>query len=216
MSTVTWLILLTGMCMLAASGAGGRFPDPAIDEPRAPRTTLKKAVFAGGCFWCTEAVFRLVHGVVKVVSGYSGGTRETANYEAVSTGKTGHAEAIEITYDASKITYGALLRIFFEIAHDPTQLNRQGPDVGSQYRSAIFAITPEQKDIAVAYIQQLDAAQVFPRKIVTEVNAFQAFYEAESYHQNYCSRNPQNPYIRYNALPKIEKLKKARPEAVKK
>lgn len=213
---MAWLTLLAGICLLASHGAGGEFPGPPIDEPRASKTTLKKAVFAGGCFWCMEAVFELVDGVKTVVSGYSGGTRETANYAAVSTGKTGHAEAIAITYDASKVTYGALLRIFFEVAHDPTQLNRQGPDVGPQYRSAIFAITPEQRDIAIAYIQQLEAARVFPRKIVTEVNPFQAFYEAEDYHQNYCSRNPQNPYIRYNALPKIEKLRKVHPEVVKK
>ncbi len=209
-------LFMAGVVLLAFQAQGAAFPDPALDEPRSPAKTLKKAVFAGGCFWCTEAVFEHVDGVVDVVSGYSGGTRETANYEAVSTGRTGHAEAIEITYDASQITYGMLLRVFFEIAHDPTQLNRQGPDVGPQYRSAIFAVSPEQKKIAGAYIQQLEAARVFPRKIVTEVNDFQAFYPAEGYHQNYCARNPNNRYIQLNAQPKVDKLKKRRPELLKK
>jgi len=209
-------LLIAGMVILAFQAEGAAFPDPAVDEPRAPAGTLKRAVLAGGCFWCTEAVFEHVGGVVKVISGYSGGARETANYEAVSTGRTGHAEAIEITYDASKITYGMLLRVFFEIAHDPTQRNRQGPDVGPQYRSAIFALSPEQKRIAQAYIQQLEAARVFPRKIVTEVNDFKAFYEAEGYHQDYCARNPANRYIQLNAQPKVDKLKVRRPELLKK
>lgn len=210
------VLLFAGLALLAFQAEGATFPDPAVDETRPPAKTLKKAVLAGGCFWCTEAVFEHVEGVVNVVSGYSGGTRETANYEAVSTGRTGHAEAIEITYDASKITYGALLRVFFEIAHDPTQLNRQGPDAGPQYRSAIFALNPEQKKIAQAHIQQLEAARVFPRKIVTEINDFKAFYEAEGYHQNYCARNPNNRYIQLNAQPKVDKLKKRRPELLKK
>ena len=192
------------------------FPDPKSDEPRAPQKTLKKAILAGGCFWCTEAVFEYVDGVDKVVSGYSGGTKETADYESVSTGRTRHAEAIEITYDASKITYGQLLKVFFEIAHDPTTLNRQGPDAGPQYRSAVFALNAEQKRIARDYIAQLDQAKAFKSKIVTEVNDFQPFYEAEGYHQNYCRRNPANPYVQSIAVPKVDKLKKTKPEMLKK
>jgi peptide-methionine (S)-S-oxide reductase len=161
-------------------------------------------------------VFEFVDGVEKVVSGYSGGTKETADYEAVSTGRTAHAEAIEITYDASRITYGQLLKVFFEIAHDPTTLNRQGPDVGPQYRSAIFAINAEQQKIARDYIAQLDSVKAFKSKIVTEVADFKAFYEAEGYHQNYCTRNPRNPYVMYNAQPKVEKLKKSKPGMLKK
>ncbi len=209
-------VLFAGFLLLALHVSAAPFPDPKVDETRAAQKTIKKAIVAGGCFWCTEAVFEFVDGVEKVVSGYSGGTKETADYESVSTGRTGHAEAIEITYDASKITYGQLLKVFFEIAHDPTTLNRQGPDVGPQYRSAIFALNSEQKKIAVGYIAQLDAAKALRGKIVTQVSAFEAFYEAEGYHQNYCTRNPRNPYVMYNAQPKVEKLKKSKPEMLKK
>lgn len=209
-------LLFAGLLMLSVNAYAAPFPDPKSDQPLAAQKTIKKAVLAGGCFWCTEAVFEYVDGVEKVVSGYSGGTKETADYETVSTGKTAHAEAIEITYDASTITYGQLLKIFFEIAHDPTKLNRQGPDVGPQYRSAIFALDSNQKRIAKDYIAQLDAAKAFRSKIVTEVNDFKAFYEAEGYHQNYCSRNPRNPYVMFNAQPKVEKLKKSKPELLKK
>jgi len=191
------------------------FPDPAIDAPGASATTLT-AVLAGGCFWCTEAVFNQIEGVEKVVSGYSGGERATANYDAVCGGRTGHAEAIEITYDPSKISYGQLLKIFFSVAHDPTQLNRQGHDVGTQYRSAIFYSNPEQKQIAEAYIKQLDQAKVFRSPIVTEVTPLKAFYPAEGYHQNYCSRNPQNPYVANVAEPKVEKTREHFPELLKK
>lgn len=208
--------VFAGVLLLSLNASAAPFPDPKSDEARTPQKTLKKAVLAGGCFWCTEAVFEYVDGVEKVVSGYSGGTKETADYELVSTGRTAHAEAIEITYDASKITYGQLLKVFFEIAHDPTTLNRQGPDVGPQYRSAIFALDANQKRIAQAYIGQLDAAKAFRSKIVTEVADFKAFYEAEGYHQNYCSRNPRNPYVMFNAQPKVEKLKKSKPELLKK
>ncbi|MFZ5929465.1 MAG: peptide-methionine (S)-S-oxide reductase MsrA [Acidobacteriota bacterium] len=189
------------------------FPDPPIDEK--PAQGLRKAVLAGGCFWCTEAVFELIEGVKDVVSGYSGGAAETANYKRVSMGDTGHAEAVEITYDASVVTFGQLLRVFFEVAHDPTQLNRQGPDVGPQYRSAIFYLNEEQKRIAEAYIRTLNEAKVFRAKIVTEVAPFKAFYPAESYHQDYAANNPGNPYIYYNAVPKVEKLKKACPRLVR-
>jgi peptide-methionine (S)-S-oxide reductase len=196
--------------MLAAD-----FPDPQIDATITP-SAKQTAVFAGGCFWCTEAVFVQIEGVEKVVSGYSGGDRATANYEAVCGGRTGHAEAIQITYDPSKISYGQLLKIFFSVAHDPTQLNRQGNDRGTQYRSAIFYSDPEQKRIAEAYIKQLDQAKVFRSPIVTEVTPLAAFYPGEEYHQNYCSRNPNNPYVAAVAEPKVEKTKEHFPELLKK
>ena len=191
------------------------FPDPAIDALPASGAR-QTAVVAGGCFWCTEAVFNQIEGVEKVVSGYSGGEQGTANYDAVCGGRTGHAEAIEITCDPSKISYGQLLKIFFSVAHDPTQVNRQGHDVGTQYRSAIFYSDPEQKKIAEAYIKQLDQAKVFRSPIVTEVTPLKAFYPAEGYHQNYCSRNPQNPYVASVAEPKVEKTKEYFPELLKK
>jgi peptide-methionine (S)-S-oxide reductase len=191
------------------------FPNPTIDLKNEPAQE-STAVLAGGCFWCTEAVFNQIEGVKKVVSGYSGGERATANYEAVCGGATGHAEAIQITYDPSQVSYGQLLKIFFSVAHDPTQLNRQGNDRGTQYRSAIFYSDPEQKRVAEAYIQQLNQAKVFGAPIVTEVTPLQAFYPAEGYHQNYCSLNPQNPYIQGVAVPKVEKTKKHFPDLLKK
>jgi len=191
------------------------FPDPVIDAKNVS-VTKETAVLAGGCFWCTEGVFVLIEGVEKVVSGYSGGERSTANYEAVCTGRTGHAEAIQITFDPSKISYGQLLKIFFSVAHDPTQLNRQGHDHGTQYRSAIFYSDPEQKEIAEAYIKQLDDAKVFHSPIVTKVTPLEAFYPAEEYHQNYCSRNPNNPYVAGVAEPKAEKTRDYYPELLKK
>lgn len=212
MTTWTTLALLT----LAAAAVtwGADFPDPALDEKPAPGT--KKAVLAGGCFWCTEAVFELVEGVTQVRSGYSGGARETADYRRVTQGDTGHAEAIEILYDSSKVTYGQLLRVFFEVAHDPTTLNRQGADIGTQYRSAIFYTNDEQRRIAEAYIRQLDAARAFRQKIVTQLTPLTAFYEAEGYHQNYAAQNPDNPYIGAVAMPKVEKFKKACPRLLRK
>ena len=195
----------------SASGAGVPFPDPAVDEKPAPQKTLKKAVLAGGCFWCTEVVYEYVEGVTQVLSGYSGGTKETADYRRVSEGDTAHAEAIEVTYDASKITYGQLLRVFFEVAHDPTQLNRQGPDYGKQYRSAVFYANDEQKRIAEAYIKQLDEAKVFKKKIVTTLEPFRQFYLAEAYHQDFVKNNPNHGYVVVNALPKVDKLRKACP-----
>jgi peptide-methionine (S)-S-oxide reductase len=191
------------------------FPDPAIDT-KGVSASRQTAVLAGGCFWCTEAVFVQIEGVEKVVSGYSGGDRASANYEAVCSGKSGHAEAIQITYDPSKISYGQLLKIFFSVAHDPTQLNRQGHDVGTQYRSAIFYSDPEQKRIAEAFIKQLEQAKVFRSPIVTEVTPLKDFYPAEEYHQNYCSRNPHNPYVAGVAEPKVEKTKESYPELLKK
>ena len=191
------------------------FPDPVIDA-KSVSAGKQTAVLAGGCFWCTEAVFVQIEGVAKVVSGYSGGDSGTANYEAVCSGRTGHAEAIQITYDPSKISYGQLLKIFFSVAHDPTQLNRQGHDHGTQYRSAIFYSDPEQKQVAEAYIKQLEQAKVFRSPIVTEVTPLKAFYPAEEYHQNYCSLNPHNPYVASVAEPKVEKTRESYPELLKK
>jgi peptide-methionine (S)-S-oxide reductase len=192
------------------------FPAPAQDTPKSATRSMQTAVLAGGCFWCTEAVYEAVAGVEKVVSGYSGGTAKTAQYKLVGEGRTDHAEAIEITYDASRITFGQILQIFFAVAHDPTQLNRQGPDWGRQYRSAIFYANEEQKKIAEAYIAQLMAARVFKDKIVTEVVPLKAFYPAEDYHQDYVKHNPMNPYVQVNSVPKVSKLKKSYPQWVKK
>jgi len=182
-----------------------QFPDPAIDAT--PASGDATAVLAGGCFWCVEAVYLQLDGVRSVTSGYAGGTADTADYEAVCTGRTGHAEAVEIRYDPNKLTYGKLLKVFFSIAHDPTTRDRQGPDVGRQYRSAIFYANDEQKRIAEAYIKQLDVGKVFDRPIVTEVSLLERFYEAEAYHQNYAARNPGQPYIAYTALPKVKKVR---------
>lgn len=165
-------------------------------------------VVAGGCFWCTEAVFQQIEGVEKVVSGYSGGDASTANYDAVCSGRTGHAEAIQISYDPAKVSYGQILKVFFSAAHDPTQRNRQGNDVGTQYRSAIFYSGDEQKRIAAAYIRQLDEAGIFRAPIATEVTPLKAFYPAEGYHQNYCNLNAHNPYVAAVAMPKVEKTRK--------
>ena len=185
--------------------AEGAFPEPAVDAKGTGRQT---AVLAGGCFWCTEAVFEPLAGVERVVSGYSGGTSETARYDLVSEGKTDHAEAIEITFDPAKISYGRLLKVFFSVAHDPTQLNRQGPDHGRQYRSAIFYKDAEQKRIAEAYITQLQQAKTFDKQIVTQIRALEKFYPAEEYHQDFVKRNPRHPYVVANAIPKLQKLRK--------
>jgi len=193
------------------SAAPELFPDPAIDLQRTATKGKQAAVFAGGCFWCTEAVFEQLAGVEKVVSGYSGGDAATAQYKAVSEGRTEHAEAIEITYDSSRITYGQLLKIFFSVAHDPTQLNRQGPDYGKQYRSAIFYVNADQRRIAEAYIEQLSQAKVFPGPIVTQVVSLKAFYTAEKYHQDFVKNNAGHPYVVVNAVPKLQKLKKLYP-----
>src|SRR5262245_39649644 len=183
---------LTAAALIAATSMtlASDFPDPAVDNK-----TLKgsqTAVLAGGCFWCVEVVFQQIEGVEKVVSGYSGGDAASARYEIVSTGQTGHAEAVQIVFDAQKISYGQLLKVFFDVAHDPTQLNRQGPDVGPQYRSAIFYANADQKKIADAYIKQLDGAKVFPKPIVTQLVELKAFYPGEAHHQNFCNRNPRN------------------------
>src|SRR5215470_7488861 len=209
------LILLAGILALGTLGlAAADFPDPALDNKRldGPQT----AVLAGGCFWCVEAVFQQIDGVEKVVSGYSGGDAASAHYEIVSTGTTGHAESVQVTFDPHKISYGQILKVFFDVAHDPTQLNRQGPDVGPQYRSVVFYGNAEQKRIAEAYIKQLNDAKVFRAPIVTQVVALKAFYPAEEHHQNFCNRNPRNPYVVGVAMPKVEKTKQKLSELLKK
>lgn len=203
----------TTACNAKANPArSAAFPAPAVDAPRAATSSQQAAVVSGGCFWGVQAVFQHVKGVLSATSGYSGGSKKTAEYEVVSTGETGHAESVQIVYDPSQITYGELLRVFFSVAHDPTQLNRQGPDEGSQYRSAIFYSNDEQKRIADAYIAQLNQAQVFSHPIVTQVVALQAFYPAEAYHQNYAALHPNQPYIVFNDAPKVEHLKQQFPE----
>ena len=181
-------------------------PPPAADVPASDGVQI--VVLSGGCFWGVQGVFQHTAGVVSAVSGYSGGSKANAQYELVSTGTTGHAESVEVKYDPKRISYGKILQIFFSVAHDPTQLNRQGPDTGTQYRSAIFTTSDAQKKTAEAYIAQLDAAKVYPKPIVTKVSALQAFYPAESYHQDYLTLHPSQPYIAYNDLPKVENLKK--------
>jgi peptide-methionine (S)-S-oxide reductase len=182
------------------------FPDPAIDA--APTAEPQTAVLAGGCFWCVEAVFKEIDGVLEVTSGYSGGTSQTADYETVCSGRTNHAEAIEVRFDPRRVSYGQLLKVFFSVAHDPTQLNRQGADQGRQYRSAIFYTDEEQRRVAEAYIQQLNAAGAYDSPIVTEVASLEAFYEAEAYHQDYAERHPMQPYILFTSTPKVAKLRK--------
>lgn len=195
-------------CERSARAEG--LPRPVVDLPLVkPEETVEPrvAVFAGGCFWCTEAVFEQLPGVSDVVSGYAGGTRDTANYEAVSSGTTDHAEAIRITYDPRKVTYGQLLYLFF-LTHDPTTKDRQGPDVGRQYRSAVFFGNEEEKRVVAAYIRQLDEAKAFPRSIVTTLEPLVEFFPAEDYHQDFARRNPAHPYIQRWALPKVQKAKK--------
>lgn len=197
--------------LLHSSWAGSQLvtlPDPATDTGGAATKAKQTAVLAGGCFWGVEAVFKQLAGVDKVVSGFAGGDAATAHYETVSEGSTNHAESIQITYDPSRITYGQLLKVFFSVAHDPTQLNRQGPDSGRQYRSAIFYKDAGQKRVAESYVSQLQQAKVFGRPIVTEVTQLKGFYPAEEYHQDFVKRNPTYPYVVFNDLPKLEKLKK--------
>lgn len=186
-------------------------PPPAYDTATPSAAATETAVFAGGCFWGVQAVFQHTRGVLNAVSGYSGGARETATYNSIGTGRTGHAEAVQVSYDPRQVSYGQLLQIYFSVAHDPTQLNRQGPDTGTQYRSAIFYSTDSQKQVAERYIAQLDGAQVYPRKIVTQLTPLTAFYPAEAYHQDYATRNPNSPYIRRFDLPKIANLKTVLP-----
>jgi peptide-methionine (S)-S-oxide reductase len=199
-------------CSAATATVGSALPNPVIDAPLATTKGEQTAVMAGGCFWGVQAVFEHVKGVISVSAGYSGGAADTAHYEMVSEGNTGHAESVRIKYDPSRISYGQLLKVYFAVAHDPTELNRQGPDTGTQYRSAIFYSNAEQKRIADSYIAQLNKAGVFNRPIVTKVVAFKAFYEAEAYHQDYAVHHPDEPYIAINDLPKVAELRKQLPE----
>jgi len=205
------LLSATSSACNKASASVMTIPDPAVDETLRNTSAKQTIVLAGGCFWGVEAVFEHVKGVTDVRSGFAGG-KESASYEEVSTGNTGYAESVEITYDPSKITYGKLLKVFFAVAHDPTEVNRQGPDTGTQYRSAIFYATDEQKRIAQAYIDQLNKAKVFPRVLATQLSALDTFHEAEAYHQNYLANHPDDAYIVYNDLPKLENLRKEFPE----
>ena len=198
--------------MLTAACRAADFPAPVTDVPSSRSSAT--AVLAGGCFWGVEAVFERLAGVTDVVSGYAGGTKSTARYNLVGTGRTGHAESVQITYDPGRISYGKLLQVFFSIAHDPTELNRQGPDEGPQYRSAIFYASPDQTGVAEAYVRQLTEAKVFRHKIVTQLAPLDGFYRAEEDHQNFISRNPRFPYVVVHDLPKLEQLQKKYPELV--
>ena len=216
-----------GVLLAVALLAGGRYavsrstaaeearaiPAPVADEAAAPGATSEVAVLAGGCFWGVQGVFQHVKGVTSAVSGYDGGNKETAHYQMVGTGTTGHAESVRVTFDPRQISYGRLLQIYFSVAHDPTQLNRQGPDAGTQYRSAIFVTSPEQEKIAKAYIAQLDAARAFPAAIATKIEPDRGFVAAEDYHQDFLTLNPTYPYIVFNDLPKVENLKNMFPDS---
>ena len=193
-----------------------QFPDPAIDLKEDLTGTPQSVVLGGGCFWCTEAVFVKLDGVISVVSGYAGGSPETADYKAVCSGTTDHAEVIRVRFDSSRITFGQILKVFFAVAHDPTHLNRQGNDIGRQYRSAVFYADDEQRMVAEAYIQQLREARVFEAPIVTTLEPLEQFFEAEEYHQNFVARNPAQPYVAAIAVPKVKKLEKAFADKLKK
>jgi len=218
MSSFTRRALILFSAMLGATACNAKanpaaaVPAPVVDAPRTSTAARETAVVSGGCFWGVQAVFQHVKGVISATSGYSGGSVKTAEYETVSTGETGHAESVQIVFDPSQITYGELLHVFFSVAHDPTQLNRQGPDEGSQYRSAIFYSSDQQKKIAEAYIAQLDHAKIFSRPIVTQVVPLQAFYPAEAYHQNYAALHPNQPYIVFNDAPKVAHLQQEFPD----
>jgi len=209
LAAVAALALAIGAWVTTSSAAeqAVRLPPPAFDPAPVAAPAQPTAVFAGGCFWGVQAVFQHTEGVLAAVSGYAGGAPGDANYQAVVSGTTGHAEAVQVRYDPRRISYGELLRIFFSVAHDPTQLNRQGPDVGPQYRSAVFTADAAQQQVAARYIAQLDAAKVFPAKIVTQVAPLTAFHRAEAYHQDYATLNPHSPYIVAFDRPKIDNLK---------
>jgi peptide-methionine (S)-S-oxide reductase len=212
MAAMLLTVLAITVACRAGSGATAAVPAPAVDQSKVEAKGKETAVVAGGCFWGIQSVFSHVKGVRSATSGYAGGTVKNPDYEQVSSGRTGHAESVQIVYDPSKVTYGELLRVFFSVALDPTEVDRQGPDEGTQYRSVIFYSNDEQKRIAEAYIAQLDQAKVFPRKIMTQVVPLQAFYQAEAYHQNYAEIHPNDPYIMYNDAPKVANLKKEFPE----
>lgn len=205
-------ILAALSCSAAcAEGQTSPLPNPVVDAPIAKISAQQTAVFAGGCFWGVQAVFQHVKGVISATSGYAGGTAADAEYETVSSGSTDHAESVKVIYDPARISYGQLLKVYFSVAHNPTELNRQGPDRGTQYRSEIFTTSAEQQRIAQSYISQLDAARVYPRNIVTKVEALPAFYAAEDYHQNFYELHPYHPYIVINDRPKVEHLKQQFP-----
>jgi len=212
--------LLTLLCVGAATacksaGAAAGIPNPAVDDSLAKTNGERTVVLAGGCFWGIEAVFEHVKGVKDAVSGYSGGAAQTAQYEIVSEGRTGHAESVQITYDPSQITYGQLLKVFFSVAHDPTQLNQQGPDIGTQYRSVIFYSDEGQKRIAQGYTDQLNQSKIFRRRVVTQLVPLKAFYKAETYHQDYAAHHPTDLYIVFNDAPKVTHLREQLPELYK-
>jgi len=209
---ITVILAFLGYSVVRAFGyrppaaPNSAMPLPAIDEPLAKSPSTETAVFAGGCFWGVQSVFEHIKGVTKATAGYSGGYLKDPSYEAVSTGATGHAESVQVTFDPSQITFGQLLMVYFSVVHDPTQLNRQGPDTGSQYRSAIFYSTDEQKRIADAYVAQISAAHIYNRAIVTKIEKFSAFYPAEGYHQDYAKNFPNDTYIQINDAPKLRAL----------
>jgi peptide-methionine (S)-S-oxide reductase len=212
---VAALLVISGVtCNRANAGAhdGVTLPSPAVDLPRAAKPAKSTVVFAGGCFWGVQAVFQHVKGVVDATSGYAGGAAEKAKYDLVSGGDTGHAESVRVTFDASQVTYGQLLKVFFSVAHDPTELNHQGADEGTQYRSAVFFTDSDQKRVTDAYVAQLDRAKAFPDRIVTQVVPLAAFYPAEAYHQNYATLHPDEPYIMFNDAPKVAHLHQLFPD----
>ncbi len=208
---IAMLIAPAGLSPLAAKKAS-EIPAPAIDASLASKPGEETVVFAGGCFWGIQAVFQHVKGVISATSGYSGGESKTAEYEVVSTGRTGHAESVKVVFDPSQVTYGQLLHVFFSVAHDPTELNRQGPDEGTQYRSVVFYTTADQQRITKAYIDQLDSAHVFKHGIVTQLVPLKAFYPAEAYHQNYATLHPTSAYIWMNDAPKVKNLQQTFPQ----
>jgi peptide-methionine (S)-S-oxide reductase len=209
---VAMMFTVLAAAVACRAGSGTAVPPPSADETAASAPAKETAVVAGGCFWGVQAVFQHVKGVISATSGYAGGSVKNPDYETVSSGQTGHAESVQVVYDPSKVTYGQLLRVFFSVALDPTEVNRQGPDSGTQYRSVIFFGNDEQKRIAEAYIAQLDAAKIFRKPIATQVVPLKAFYMAESYHQNYATLHPDNPYIVYNDAPKVASLRKEFPD----
>jgi peptide-methionine (S)-S-oxide reductase len=211
--TVSLMVAGAGLAVLQSGAEEARvIPPPALDAPTASAAASEVAVLAGGCFWGVQGVFQHVNGVTNAVSGYAGGEQKTAHYDIVTRGTTGHAESVQITFDPRRISYGRILQIYFSVAHDPTELNRQGPDVGTQYRSAVFPTNPEQARIAKAYIAQLNQARAYNTAIVTKIEPDRAFYAAEDYHQDFLTRNPHYPYIVINDLPKIENLKRLFPD----
>jgi len=211
MSRFACLAFLSAAFMLSAA----EFPAPAVDIPAPAAKQTASVVLAGGCFWGVEAVFERLKGVSDAVSGYAGGKKSTAHYEIVSSGTTGHAESVQVTYDPSQISFGKLLEVYFSVAHDPTELNRQGPDYGTQYRSAIFYSNDDQKRVAEAYIKQLNDAKIYSRPIVTQLTPLEGFYRAEDYHQHYFDHNPNQPYIVFNDAPKVKHLQQQFPDLLK-